>query len=440
MKISIFALAIGAGLFAAVPAFAATRQFSTEVDNTITTGDISIVLEEFELDHTGNLIPYQDGKTVLPGQKVTKIISITNEAEPAWIRAKAEFMSRSGIKDISDDMLGGISSQWIKHGDYYYYTEPVSAGEAVRFFEAVTIPADWDERVSEKGFSVDITAQAIQKAHFDPAFSSQNPWFGVPVETCIHTDHELYQAGEDTEFAVIFENGVDGFIRIGNDFFQNFSAMMPGDSITDSFLIGNHFSKALTIQFRTEVPDGQPDDALQLLSDLILTISEGSRVIYTGPLQADALKNGIILADSLKDMETTSVTYSVSMPKELQNASAMQHAKIRWIFSTQYSVPAGGGNSGGRPSGPNDGKPGRRGEPDAVPAESGELVLAAKNLVPLVGKIRQVVYSIFPKTGDREVETGLLCAVMTIGGMVMSLLLIYRFRDRQPAKEGTDEE
>ncbi|MDO5551455.1 MAG: hypothetical protein Q4F76_09805, partial [Lachnospiraceae bacterium] len=88
----IFAMALGVGLWAVFPSFAATYQFSTEVDNTITTGDISITLDEYELDDYNNLIPYRDGKVVMPGQIVSKIVRITNESEPAWIRARAEFM------------------------------------------------------------------------------------------------------------------------------------------------------------------------------------------------------------------------------------------------------------------------------------------------------------------------------------------------------------
>lgn len=424
MKKSIFALALGASLLAVTPAFAATHQFSTEVDNNITTGDVSITLEEFELDNNGNLIPYKDGKIVMPNQKISKVIKITNEAEPAWIRAKAEFISRTGIDNLGQYMLGGISDSWIKRGDYFYYTKPVDRGEAIHFFEEVVIPPDWDETYSEKGFSVDITAQAIQKVNFDPSFESEDPWFGIPIEECVHTDYEVYHAGENTEFTVVFENGVDGFIKVGDDFFKNFSAMMPGDTMTDSFIVGNKLSRTLSIKFRTEVPDNQSEKSIKLLSDLTLTINRGNEVLYTGPLSAEALNDSIIIAD-LKHNETETITYSIYMPKELQNASAMQHAKVRWIFSTEYTTSYGGNSGGGGSS--------------HSSTTSGRSVSTSKDTVPIIENIEKITHDILPKTGDERVGISILLAVMLISGSGIFLLISPWKRKKRSVKENLDE-
>lgn len=69
----------------------AVRQFSTEVDNEVMTGDISISIQEYQWNEEGERVPYIDGKRVVPNEKAVKIVTIVNEAEPAWIRAKAEF-------------------------------------------------------------------------------------------------------------------------------------------------------------------------------------------------------------------------------------------------------------------------------------------------------------------------------------------------------------
>ncbi|MDO4328184.1 MAG: LPXTG cell wall anchor domain-containing protein [Lachnospiraceae bacterium] len=437
MRKYIFILASVVGLLAAAPAFAATHQFSAEVDNTITTGDISITLEEYELDDLGNQIPYQDRKTVLPGQKVVKIICIINEAEPAWIRAKAEFVNPSGINSLGEGMLGGISEGWIKQNDYYYYTRPVDTGEEIHFFEEVMIPAVWNENDSGKEFSIDITAQAIQKVHFNPSFDSEDPWFGVPIEACVHTEHERYHAGKNTEFAVIFENGVDGFIKVGNDFFQDFSAMMPGDTMEDFFLIGNKASRPLSIKFRTEVPDDQSTESLKLLSDLLLTINCGKEILYTGPLSADLLKDGILIAASMKQNETEAVTYRIHMPRELQNASAMQHARVRWIFSTEYTESSGGGSSGGggkdqhpEPSG----GAGKFSGSAPEPSDPASIVI-----VPVIESIRQAIHDALPKTGDESMGNCGFLAVMLVSGSGILFLFPLCYRKKKKAREDLNE-
>jgi hypothetical protein len=344
VKKSIFVLAIAASLLAANPVYAAaqTHQYSEKVDNNISTGDIDITLEELELDANNNMVAYNGGdltspKTVFPGQTVSKIIRITNNAETAWIRTQAEFQSSSGMNQVNESMLKGISSDWVKRGGYYYYTKPVKKGDknAIYFFKEVVIPSTWTERDSEKQFQVDITAQAIQTKNFNPDFDSSDPWFGKPIEECIHSDHDSYQADEHAGLSITFKNGVDGFIKSKDDFFLNFSAMMPGDTLTDSFELGNNFRDTLPIYFRTEVPEGQSEDALDLLSQLALTISSGDEEIYKGPLSADDLFDEILLTD-LAAKGTKTITFSVYMPEELQNAYALRDAQVEWIFGTDY--------------------------------------------------------------------------------------------------------
>lgn len=60
------------------------------------TGDISISIQECQWNEEGERVPYIDGKRVVPNEKAVKIVTIVNEAEPAWIRAKAEFSGFAG--------------------------------------------------------------------------------------------------------------------------------------------------------------------------------------------------------------------------------------------------------------------------------------------------------------------------------------------------------
>ena len=46
----------------------AVRQFSTEVDNEVMTGDISISIQEYQWNEEGERVPYIDGKRVVPNE------------------------------------------------------------------------------------------------------------------------------------------------------------------------------------------------------------------------------------------------------------------------------------------------------------------------------------------------------------------------------------
>lgn len=190
----IFLLAALLSLLAAGTASAATS-YETEVINNVGIGDISISLEEFELDENGNEVPYENDKVVLPGQKVDKIVRITNEANTAWIRAKLEYTSDDGIRGLSDHMVTLDSDEWIKAGDYYYYLEPVEKDSFIDFVREVRIPTEWDESYADKSFSIIVTADAVQTDNFTPDFTSEDPWFGTVIETCVHTVYSPVQAG-----------------------------------------------------------------------------------------------------------------------------------------------------------------------------------------------------------------------------------------------------
>ena len=420
-KYRILYLAGAVSLLATIPAAAATRTYSTEVVNTITTGDISISLEEFELDPEGRRIPYVDGKVVIPGQHVDKIVTITNEAQEAWLRAKAEYNTDDGLEGMSDRMLGGMSEKWKKCGGYFYYTEPVAGGESVDFFRQVVIPGEWDETCEEKGFSIGVTAQAVQRANLTPDFSSEETWFGIQVEKCIHDSHAIYQVESPAEFSILFANGSEGFIRTGEDFFENFSSMLPGDTLTDTLVVGNHFGETLDFYFYTDVPE-QEEDSRMLLDQLQLTIQSGNTRIYEGSLGAEALREGIRLGDPFRKGDVRELTYTLHMPAELTNGSALQTARVRWIFETQTHTGSGGGPSGG-------GTPSR--SRAVIPEAVQELVtLPGYISVPLSGSpglAERMGEWLLPRTGDRS-GRGMALPVFLIGGAAWIFLLGKRRR------------
>lgn len=416
-------------ILSTVPVPAATRTFSTGVGNTVMTGDIGISLHEFELDLGGRRIPYRNGKTVVPGQKVDKIVTITSEAEPAWVRARVEYNTDDGLEGMSDDMLEDMPDGWKKCGSYFYYTEPVAGMETIDFFRRVVIPPEWDESCSEKRFSIGVTAQAVQAANFKPDFQSVDPWFGIPVEKCIHTSHDIYHAENKSEFSVIFENGTEGFTKTGDDFFSNFSAMMPGDTLTDTMELGNHSGYVLTFYFSTEIPE-QPGESRKLLDDLLLTIRCGEESIYEGSLGAEKLKEGVPLGKPLGKGDTRTLSYSLHMPPELTNSSAMQTAKVRWIFRTEYRTPSGSSSGGGTSPGSGSGGRTYAFDPSPVPQTRPEIP-------GIPDLVEDITGWILPKTGDLS-KSGLYLLVFIASGTACVVLLSAgrKKRRRKEARNG----
>ena len=396
-------------------ALGAVRTYSIEVDNHIRTGDVDISLEEYELDAHGEEIPYRDEKVVVPGQRVDKIVKIRNQAEPVWIRAGVEYQAEYGQEEMSDRMLGGMDDRWLKAGAYFYYTEPVNTEETVCLFRNFTVPPEWDE--AENQFSLEVTAQAVQAANFVPDFQSESPWFGIPIEKCVHGSYETESKGEEQKFSVVFENGSEGFVKTGEDFFGNFSALMPGDTVEDSVEIGNRSSRDIDLYFRTEIPE-QPGESLELLDQLRLSIRKGDRQIYDGPLNGKDLAQEILLAEDLTAGDEESLIYQIHMPEELTNSAALKSAGVRWIFRAEFKTvsggSSGGGGSGGRPEKPEEVTFSQTPEQKELP-------------VAIPDRILEFAGGLLPKTGERfPVE--LWCLMVTGGAMLVLAVLAGRKR------------
>ena len=387
----------------------AVRSYSVEAENRIRTGDVNISLEEYELDEDGREVPYQDGKTVVPGQTVDKIVKIKNEAENVWVRAKAEYET-DGPAKLDDSALKGIGEKWIRAGEYFYYTEPLEEGETILFFRQLTVPPEWDEAAAGMGFSAAVTAQAVQADNFTPDFEEEFPWFGIPVEKCVHDGYERDSGGDSQEFAIIFENGSEGFVRTGEDFFQNFSALMPGDRVTDSVELGNRYSRNIDLYFRTEIPD-QSEAGRELLEQLQLTIRKGDQTVYSGPLSGKELAEEILLSENLKKGDCETLTYEVYMPEELTNISAQRQAAVRWIFRAEYrDLPehSSGGGSGGSKVREVFQSP----EQKEIPVQIPEL-------------IQEFVGELLPKTGE-SLHLGLWLTLTAGGVLLLAGLLTKR--------------
>lgn len=397
---------------------AGTAGYQTEVINSVTIGDISISLEEFEPGTGGSLVPYENGKIVLPGQKIDKIVRITNQANRAWVRARLEYTSDDGIKGMSDSAVSISGEKWVKANGYYYYTEPLGEKETVEFINAVRIPTEWDGSYAEKSFSVVVSADAVQESNFTPDFKSGDPWFGTVVEACTHTAYDPSYAGAG-QFSVSFEGGAEGLVKVGDDFFSNFGELMPGDTVSDKVEIKNGYSRPVTVGFKTETV---ADDAL--LRALRLEIKKQDEMLYAGTMDG-AVKDRVVIAD-LKSGESTELTYTLHVPAELDNSYAMSGTRTKWVFTAEVKGHGAGGGSGGGSGSPSRG-------PSARPGGGQVIMPIIKPFPEIVHQVREKTEEILqaiPKLGDGN---GAVClmAISIISGAGAVLLARSRTRRKK---------
>ena len=164
MQISatLLGILLSAGTFAsAYPVFAAQSEVS--VENNVDIGNINISLEKHGLDEKGEKTDFDDAQVVVPGQVVDELVDIFNLANDAWVRMKVTFDDSTIDGNMLDDSLLNLGDDWVKCGDYYYYTKPVKHGEAAEFLKSVSIPAEWTEALSEKDQKINFTADAVQE-------------------------------------------------------------------------------------------------------------------------------------------------------------------------------------------------------------------------------------------------------------------------------------
>lgn len=427
MILPIFLLAISAS---PCSAYASTAHFTTEVTNQISLGDVNISLDEFEYDQNGNEVAYKDHKVVLPGEKIDRIIRISNHANAVWLRAKITYTDCGDEKGFSDDDIVLASDQWVKRGEYYYYTPPLESKATVDFIKAFSIPSSWSESKAGMDFDVDIAVDAVQKANFTPDFSSADPWFGTVIEECVHTTHDnIKTETSDQAFSITFENGSEGLVKVDGDFgfFSNWSSLMPGDTVSDTVTIGNNYDDRVAIYFRTETI---ADDSL--LEKVHLIIKNGDTTVYDGGMNGEITQE--VQLGYLRRGETRNLTYTVSIPAELTNEYALANTRTKWIFSCSYhnrddDHDRGSDRDSGSDNSNHNGDGGSNhggDETNSSTPDSGTVI--TDTLIEVIQKI--------PKLGDSNLSQIILCA-SAIGLFIVGVVGVPR-KKKKKGEAGKD--
>ena len=181
MKKKILALALGA-ISLSMLVHGSLAYFTAEdtAHNVITSGGVDIEIVEWTLDN-GILVPFpkDEPMRVMPGVTASKIVTVENKEEEAYIRARfavtvknaaGEVMELDEATRTSIIQIATNDDYWLEDetdGNWFYYKDAVGTGIATEpllrevVFSAVNMTNEYQGCTVE----IDVDAQAVQVAN-----------------------------------------------------------------------------------------------------------------------------------------------------------------------------------------------------------------------------------------------------------------------------------
>ncbi|MBE6969706.1 MAG: hypothetical protein E7442_06295 [Ruminococcaceae bacterium] len=137
--------------------------------NVITAGGIQVELQEWA-DEDGTA--FEDVMHVLPGHKITKIVTVRNTGpNAAWVRMSVKKSVQlaegvTGETDLSQVELDLNTADWTEQGDWYYYKQPLAPGKTGKpLFTTVSFAEDMSNVWQKSTVTIDVEVQAVQTAN-----------------------------------------------------------------------------------------------------------------------------------------------------------------------------------------------------------------------------------------------------------------------------------
>ena len=154
----------------------------------ITSGGVDITLEEWADEDCTTPYPTDEAVPVMPGESITKIVTVKNTDADAFVRAQFHItvLDADGDK-ISPDKLPNLDkaiviecgADWQKGADgWYYYAEPLKVGEVTPalFSEVAFDGPNMTNEYQNCTVTVDVIAQAVQAANNGDSAMDAKGW------------------------------------------------------------------------------------------------------------------------------------------------------------------------------------------------------------------------------------------------------------------------
>ena len=312
------AVLAGAAVFlaAATAAAAVSRVSTVEV---LSTGKVDIRLEELVQGPEG-ISSWTDQIAVMPGMEISKIPRISNGAADCYVRALVEFSGgeESGrTLDVAD--LYGISDDWVRQGDYYYYKKILKSGESTDLFQGIRIPDDWEQTPEADGdWEVRVQVDAVQAAHMEPDFYEEDPWESggrtVTIEAARMEEPLLTEETMEIRTVLVDETARQLLAR-PEDFISDFGTFLPGDTRERLVQLENRTDKARSLYFRVEAGEEWMD---QMNLTVTVTADGQESIRWEGKLTDSQWKEYRQIC-RLSPGESGQLAIELSLPGELGN-------------------------------------------------------------------------------------------------------------------------
>lgn len=312
----------------------ASGEKETSVTSRFRTGEVRIAIRQETVEEARNLVP---------GKPVSMPTDIEVQGDSCYVRVR---LLTDAKEKIPLTCFGGIPDGWIEKGKYLYYEKPISHGESVKVYKTFALPQSWDQdKIDKENIQIQTEADAVQSRNFEPDFTSDTPW----------GDTEILEANEPEEgyifrlmdsdaglCKVILEG--DRIVANPDTFFEDFGDLAPGDVFQGEIQIKNNFPVTETLWMKVAA-----ELESELIQEMHLTITEKSgETVYDDNLDPDSLSKFQFLREYGPGEEDT-LSFSLSIPENLDNAYARKNGSMTWTFLGQSAMadPPEQGNSGG---------------------------------------------------------------------------------------------
>lgn len=162
---------------------------STTAHNVITSGGVSITLEEWADEECTTPYP-AEAVPVMPGQSVTKVVTVKNTDADAFVRAQFSITvldadgKPTNPANLTDAIVIEAGEGWEPGEDgWYYYSQPLAVGAvtAPLFSEVAFDGPNMTNEYQNCTVNVDVIAQAVQVANNGTSALEADGWPTVPA-------------------------------------------------------------------------------------------------------------------------------------------------------------------------------------------------------------------------------------------------------------------
>lgn len=279
------------------------------------TGKVEIELNTKELGK-------KNTRPVMAGQTIRYQPKIRAKGSACYVRLTVDIRVKKSFPDATPALPHLKQNRdWVRKGDCFYYTKPLNRGQVVSPFTEIQIPEAWDERIS--GFSLHLTADALQADSFTPAFNSYSPWGSVEIQQDKKESCREYRTVRKTDPNSVIYRGNSSFEVSAGDLFEAFPILSPGDKVSSFVELKNETSEPVQIEFKTKVLQ------TELCEKIGLSLYLGDSYFYQGSLASGDL-NEFHPLTTLKAGEKKRLQYVLSLPAGLDNSYSLETSSVVW--------------------------------------------------------------------------------------------------------------